>query len=95
MWAIDSLAVIAIVIAMKSPTGLEPASSIIAKLGGPSKVAAVVGVHPTRVSNWKRARASGGTGGTIPQTHHLAIIRLAKENGVDLGADDLLPRAAR
>lgn len=80
---------------MKSPTGLEPASSIIAALGGPSKVAAVVGVHPTRVSNWKRARASGGTGGTIPQAHHLAVLRLAKERGVEIGADDLLPRDAQ
>ena len=79
---------------MKSPTGLEPASSIIAKLGGPSKVAAVVGVHPTRVSNWKRAREVGGTGGTIPQKHHLSIIRLAVESGVAIGADDLLPREA-
>jgi DNA-binding transcriptional regulator YdaS (Cro superfamily) len=77
---------------MQSPNGLEPASSIIAKLGGPSKVAADVGVHPTRVSNWKRDRAKGGTGGTIPQAHHLAILRLAKERGVELSADDLLPR---
>jgi DNA-binding transcriptional regulator YdaS (Cro superfamily) len=79
---------------MKSPIGLEPASSIISALGGPSKVASVVGVHPTRVSNWKRAKAAGGTGGTIPQAHHLTILRLAQELGVELGADDLLPREA-
>ncbi|MGO9432658.1 carph-isopro domain-containing protein [Rhodoblastus sp.] len=77
---------------MEHRSGLEPASSIIAKLGGPSKVAAVVGVHPTRVSNWKRARASGGTGGRIPQAHHLVILRAAKECGAEITAEDLLPR---
>jgi hypothetical protein len=72
---------------------MEPASSIIRKLGGPSKVAAIVGVHRTRVSNWMRAKDSGGTGGTIPQTHHLTILRAAASMGVEgITGDSFLPR---
>jgi hypothetical protein len=72
---------------------MEPATSIIRKLGGPSKVAAIVGVHRTRVSNWMRAKESGGTGGTIPQTHHLTILRAAASMGVEgINGDSFLPR---
>jgi hypothetical protein len=72
---------------------MEPATSIIRKLGGPSKVAAIVGVHRTRVSNWMRAKESGGTGGTIPQSHHLTILRAAASMGVDgISGESFLPR---
>jgi hypothetical protein len=71
---------------------MEPASTIITKLGGPSKVAAIVGVHPTRVSNWKRPKSVGGTGGRIPQNHHRALLRAAQERGIsEITADLLLP----
>lgn len=71
----------------------EPAATIIKKLGGPKKVAAIAGVHRTRVSNWMRPKEAGGTGGTIPQSHHLAILRAAAEKGcADITAETLLPR---
>lgn len=50
----------------------------------------MLGVHRTRVSNWKRPRSKGGTGGVIPQRHHVALIAAARERGVALSADDLL-----
>lgn len=71
---------------------MEPASSIIRQLGGPNKVADIVGVHRTRVSNWKRPRGDGGTGGMIPFKHVPALIAAAKVEGIDLTADDFLPR---
>lgn len=70
---------------------MEPARSIVTKLGGPSAVAEAIGIHRTRVSNWQRSRAQGGTGGIIPQRHHLALMDLAEAKGVALSADDFLP----
>lgn len=70
---------------------MEPARSIIAKLGGPSAIAEAVGIHRTRVSNWQRPRTKGGTNGLIPQRHHLALIDFAAVKGVELTADDFLP----
>ena len=70
---------------------LEPAASIIRRLGGPSKVAAILGVHRTRVSNWMRPKNRGGTGGVIPLNHHRAVIEASRVAGVPLGAEDLLP----
>jgi len=70
---------------------MEPAQSIITKLGGPSVVAREVGVHRTRVSNWSRPREKGGTGGLVPQKHHRALLDLAQQQGVELSAADFLP----
>ena len=72
---------------------MEPANRIIDALGGPSKVALIAGVHRTRVSNWKRPREAGGTGGRIPQSHIPILLRAALERGVALSADDFLPPA--
>lgn len=71
---------------------MEPATTIITMLGGPSKVAKIANVHRTRVSNWKRAKETGGTGGVIPFKHVPALLRAAREMGIDLSADDFLPK---
>jgi len=73
---------------------MEPARSIIQKLGGPNAVAEIAGVHRTRVSNWMRPKASGGTGGTIPFKHVPSLLAAAKGKGLELGADDFLPGPA-
>jgi hypothetical protein len=70
---------------------MEPARTIIDMLGGPTKVAAITGKHRTRVSNWMRPKSVGGTGGTIPQTHHRKLIDAAQEMGLSLSGDDFLP----
>lgn len=69
---------------------MEPAATIIKRLGGVGKVAEIVGVHRTRVSNWKRPKASGGTDGRIPQDHHLKLLAAASDAGVALAASDFL-----
>lgn len=73
---------------------MEPAQSIIRTLGGPSAVARIAGVHRTRVSNWSRARESGGTGGVIPFKHVPNLLKAAKAKGVEMSADDFLPAEA-
>lgn len=74
---------------------MEPASTVIGKLGGPTKVAQVVGVHRTRVSNWARPKESGGTGGVIPMRHVPKLLALAQEKGIKLSADDFIPAQER
>jgi hypothetical protein len=73
---------------------MEPASTIIQKLGGPSVVAGVVGIHRTRVSSWKRSRASGGTDGRVPQDHIETLIAYAREKGIDLSLADFFASEA-
>lgn len=72
---------------------MEPANTIIAKLGGPTKVSQITGVHRTRVSNWKRPREAGGTGGMIPMPHIPVLLRAAQASGIKMSADDFLPRS--
>lgn len=70
---------------------MEPASRIIDLLGGPTRVAEIVGVHRTRVSNWKRPRDVGGTGGIIPHWHVSKLLEAARENNVELEPHDFAP----
>jgi len=69
---------------------MEPAASIIDRLGGVTRVASIVGVHRTRVSNWKRPRQVGGTNGRVPQDYHVTLLDHARENGIPLSAADFL-----
>ena len=59
---------------------------------GAAALAESLAVHRSRVHASMRAKGNGGTGGTIPQKHHLSILRLAKERGIEITAYDLLPR---
>ena len=70
---------------------MEPASTIITALGGTSRVAQIAGVHRTRVWNWTRPKADGGTGGIIPINHIRKILDTAKQEGIPLSAEDFIP----
>jgi hypothetical protein len=72
---------------------LEPAQTIIQRFGGPSALATILGVHRTRVSNWQRERAKGGTGGLIPQRYHPRLLNHARVHSIELQATDFLPAA--
>lgn len=67
---------------------MEPAATIIKSLGGPTAVALHLGLHRTRVSNWARSKAAGGTGGSIPQKHIQLLMVWAREKGVELSHSD-------
>lgn len=71
---------------------MEPARTIIDRLGGATKVASIAGVHRTRVSNWARKKEDGGTGGVIPFKHVPALLEAAKKEGIKLSTDDFLPK---
>ena len=71
---------------------LEPAHSIVTRLGGVPAVSEFCGVHVTRVYSWMRSKDSGGTGGIVPQRHHVALLDMARKFSVPLTAGDFLPR---
>lgn len=70
---------------------LDPAAEVIRRLGGFTKVARVVGRHVTQVYRWTQP-APKGTGGTIPQKHHVALLDHARSIDVPLTAAEFLPR---
>jgi len=70
---------------------MEPATSIIEKLGGVSKVIEITGKHPTRVYAWMKPKNKGGTDGIIPFSHVPDLLSYAKDNRIKLKADDFLP----
>lgn len=74
---------------------MEPAKSIIAKLGGPAKVAEIADTSYTAPYRWQHSRAKGGCEGAIPQEYHRALLEYAHSNGIDLTAEDFLLPADR
>lgn len=67
---------------------MEPARSIIKKLGGEAKVAEVTDTALTAPYRWQHPRDKGGTGGRIPQRHIPRLLEYAAEIGVELTTDE-------
>lgn len=67
---------------------MEPAKSIIAKLGGPEAVSKATDMAITAPYRWMASVAKGGTDGRIPQKHWPALFKLARESGVELSVTD-------
>lgn len=74
----------------RSRTALEPAASIIRKLGGEAAAASLVGATYTAPYRWQTSRIKGGTGGLIPQRYHRMLLDHARATGIDLRAEDFL-----
>jgi len=66
---------------------LEPAKSIIAKIGI-DKVSEITGKHVSRVYRWMYPKERGGTGGMIPQNDAPALLAYAKANHIELSPAD-------
>jgi hypothetical protein len=64
---------------------MEPANTIVKDLGGPAAVAALAGVHRTRVYGWLKT-------GVIPLKHIPKLIAGAKKLDKDWSADRFMPR---
>ncbi len=71
--------------------GMEPAASIIERLGGPKVVSTITGAAYTAPYRWQHPRDKGGTGGLIPQKHHVTLLSYAQQHGIPLSASDFLP----
>jgi hypothetical protein len=75
---------------------LEPASSIIRKIGI-DNVVAVTGKHVSRVYRWMYPKEKGGTGGVIPYDDARGLLAYAQTNNIDLTPGDFFaaPEAER
>ena len=67
---------------------LNPASHIIALLGGPQATAKLAGVHISRVFRWTYPKARGGTGGLVPAQHQQHLLDSARARGIALEPAD-------
>jgi hypothetical protein len=72
---------------------LDPARSIVARLGGEAVVKDITQVSGSTPYVWQYPRENGGTGGTIPQRHHRKMLDYAKQNKIALKAEDFLPES--
>lgn len=67
---------------------LEPAYTVIEKLGGKSQVAEQLGLHKSTLSRWCQPLPSG-TGGLIPQRYWPQLIEMARDSRVRLTVKEL------
>jgi hypothetical protein len=69
---------------------LNPAKSVIDKVGGYAAAARITGKHITRVYRWTYPTSRGGTGGVVPHADAMLLLNHARSAGIALGADDFL-----
>lgn len=70
---------------------LDPAYSVVQRLGGVKAVQDATGVYRTRVYGWMNPKGKNGTGGVIPQRHHVRLLDYARSKDISLTAEDFLP----
>lgn len=68
----------------------SPAEVVIARFGGADKVAAALGLSPSRVYRWTRPRARGGTDGLIPAKHQPVLLAAARRRRIALEPAELI-----
>lgn len=73
---------------------MEPASTIITKIGGEAVVSEITGTAYTAPYRWQHPRERGGTGGLIPQRYHPVLLAYARSKGISLKAEEFLPSMA-
>ena len=71
-----------------SDRNLEPASTVLAKIGGVEIAAQVTGKHVSRIYRWTYPRSKGGTGGVIPHEDATKLLKHASEHKLELTAAD-------
>jgi hypothetical protein len=67
---------------------LDPAYTIIRKLGGLSKAVEASGASESRVYRWQLPKARGGTDGRIPSKRQQKILDWAAKKKIDLEPAD-------
>ncbi|GGE18393.1 hypothetical protein GCM10011390_41980 [Aureimonas endophytica] len=78
-----------------SDVHLDPARTVIAKVGGVNAVAMITGKSLTRVYRWMYSQSRGGTGGFIPQKDAAKLLAHAKANRIKLSPADFFPAEER
>lgn len=81
-------------IAIIVPMHMEPAKTIIDRMGGVEAVAAITGRHVSRVYRWMYPRERGGTDGLIPQLEARKLLTHARASNIPLSADEFFSAPA-
>lgn len=68
---------------------LDPAYTVISKIGGYRPTARMLGISPSAVLRWTLPAQLQGSGGAIPQRHWQAILNYAKQNKLGISLRDL------
>lgn len=68
---------------------LEPAYTVIEKLGGKSAVAEQLGLSKAQMTRWCSPSDAGGTGGVIPQRYWPRLMEMAREKRVRITLKEL------
>ena len=68
----------------------SPAAYTIALFGGIRPLARELDVDPSTVFRWKEPVDRGGSAGLIPSSIQSRLLTLAKSQGLDLTAEDLI-----
>jgi hypothetical protein len=69
---------------------LNPAYSIVKRLGGEAVVAKITHRAITAPYRWQKPVSEGGTGGLIPQRLHRPLLEYALEKGKELSPADFI-----
>jgi hypothetical protein len=72
--------------------GLPP-SRRVRKLFGAMRTAQIAGLTENGVRKWDRPRSKGGLGGLVPAQFQARYLRIAREEGLPLTAEDLIAEA--
>lgn len=69
---------------------MEPAASIIKKLGGHVAVSTYLKTAKNAPYRWTYSKERGGTGGVIPHWHHDDLLKMAADLGIPMSRADLV-----
>ena len=67
---------------------IDPAKTVIARMGGASRVSEITGRNIATVYRWMNPRERGGTDGIIPHEDARKLLECAEKNGLDLVHSD-------
>jgi hypothetical protein len=69
---------------------LNPAKSVIDKVGGYAAAARITGKHVTGIYRWTYPTSRGGTGGLVPPADAIKLLDHARAAGIALEPGDFL-----
>jgi len=68
---------------------MKPAHLVVKRFGGIRPLARALGIDHSAVHRWTTDKPKG-TGGLVPSRHHLPLLKISAERGIDLTATDLV-----
>lgn len=79
---------------MSALINMDPAKTIIGKVGGVEIASRITGKHISRVYRWMYPPTRGGTGGVVPHSDAVKLLDHAKQHNIPLVAEDFIQAPA-